>query len=100
MALETRHPASNRGDRSVGNIYDRLDAARRKREQALETPTPANDDRETMSKPTPAAKRVFPTLKPPRHDFAEEVSPPRWDWAVPWLLGIAIFAVIFVFAVR
>lgn len=53
-----------------------------------------------MSKPTPAAKRVFPTLKPPRHDFAEEVSPPRWDWAVPWLLGIAIFAVIFVFAVR
>ena len=100
MALETRHPASNRGDRSVGNIYDRLDAARRKREKALETPTPANDDRETMSKSAPAADRVFPTLKPPRYDFAENVSPPRWEWAVPWLLGLAIFAVIFVFAVR
>ena len=100
MALETRHPATDRGDRSVGNIYDRLDAARRKREQVLDTPAPANDDRETMSTPTRAANRVFPTLKPPRPDFSEEVSPSRWEWAVPWLLGLAIFAVIFVFAVR
>lgn len=53
-----------------------------------------------MSKPAPTADRVFPTLKPPRHDFAEEVNPPKWDWAVPWILGLAIFAVIFVFAVR
>lgn len=100
MALDNKNSTSRRSDQSVGNIYDRLNAARRKREQVLDTPKPANDDRKTMSKPAPTADRVFPTLKPPRHDFAEEVSPPKWDWAVPWILGLAIFAVIFVFAVR
>jgi hypothetical protein len=100
VALETRYPASDRSDRNVGNIYERLDAARRKREKVLETPTPANDDRETMRQPIPAASRAFPNLKPPRRDVTNETAPPRWDWAVPWLLGLAIFAVIFVFAVR
>lgn len=98
MAFETRHPDSNRGDRSVGNIYDRLDAARRKREQILDTPPPANDDRRAVTKPAPAV-RAFPKLKPPRTESAPEGTVRNWDRLLPWLLGFAIFVVIFAFAV-
>ncbi|MEL7152034.1 MAG: hypothetical protein AAGK71_14950 [Pseudomonadota bacterium] len=99
MGFESKYSVASRTDRSVGNIYDRLDAARRQREQVLETPEPANDDhvaREMSQQRT----RPFPTLKPPRPVMEQETALRRWDWIVPWLLGVAIFALIFWFAVR
>lgn len=98
MPFETRHPASTSEDNGVGNIYDRLDAARQRRERILDTPSPANDDRRTSRKPD--ADYVFPTLKPPRPDMPDVAVERSWAWTVPWLVGAAIVAVIFVFAVR
>lgn len=99
MGFEPKQSASHRDNRRLGNIYDRLDAARRQREQILEPPEPANDDRraEAHAKPRP---RPFPTLKPPRAVPTRDTEVRRWDWIVPWLLGAAIFALIFWFAVR
>jgi len=99
VALETKHPVHSRGDRSVGNIYERLDAARRQREQVLETPAPANDDRRAQNKQLPHA-RTFPKLKPPKTDLPKDTVVRRWDWIAPWLVGAAIFVLIFGFAVR
>ena len=98
MSLDTNNPVPNREDRSVGNIYDRLDAARRKREQILETPVPANDDRRAET--TPSVHRPFPKLKPARSNTLVARAGRRWDWAMPWALGLAIFVLIFAFAVR
>ncbi len=98
MSLDTKTPAVSREDRSVGNIYDRLEVARRKRERVLETPAPANVDRRALST-TPGPRRAFPKLKPPRADMPEYGTAGRWDWVVPWLLGLAIFLLIFAFAV-
>jgi len=80
-----------RQDRSVGNIYDRLESARAQRARALETPYPANDDR---------PQRPFPRLKPPV-DFPPETAQAssRLEWAAPVLLALAILAVIVAFAV-
>lgn len=99
MGLNTRIPDEARGERNVGNIYERLEEARRKREQVLDTPEPANYDRRTESKASASLRRAFPTLKPPAPDFADNAVERRFDWAVPWLLGLLIFAVIFAFAV-
>jgi hypothetical protein len=75
----------------MGNIYDRLEDARKKRERALETPHPANDDRPQLP---------FPKLKPPVDFPAETLPQPSFiEWAAPVLLALAIFAVIFAFAV-
>ena len=41
MALDKSGRANSRSERGVGNIYQRLDEARRQREQALDTPAPA-----------------------------------------------------------
>lgn len=86
------------GERNVGNIYDRLDEARRKRERILETPPPANDDRRAKNVSKPVS-RSFPTLKPPASDAQDAVGERDLDWTIPWLLGLVIFAVIFGFAV-
>lgn len=99
MSLDTNNPVSNREDRNVGEIYDRLDAAQRQREDILETPAPANDDRRTVSMP-PRRRRPFPKLKPPRRENLGSGAARSWDWATPWALGLAIFILIFVFAVR
>ena len=98
VALETRTPADIRDDRSRGNIYDRLEAARQQREKALETPRPANDDWRAAARP-PLRERSFPTLKPPLPDSLDAASPHSLSWTIPWLLALAIFAVIFSFAV-
>ena len=95
MALDNKGRVETRADRNVGNIYKRLDEARRQREQALETPPPANLDREArLSKPRP-----FPRLKPPRNDMPTVAEPHRLEWMVPVVLGLAILAVIMGFAV-
>ena len=98
VTLETSQPVSRRGDRSVGNIYDRLDAARQQREKVLETPPAANTDRRAETAAT-AAPLAFPTLKPPRSQTLANPSQRRWDWIAPWLIGAAIFVLIFAFAV-
>lgn len=99
MGFSTNFPEEIRGDRNVGNIYERLEDARRKRERALETAEPANDDRRALTAMSTAVSRGFPTLKPPASDMPDGATERRFDWAVPWLLGLLIFAVIFGFAV-
>ena len=99
MGLNTNFPDEARGERGVGNIYERLEDARRKRERALETPAPANDDRHAQHKSPAPVKRTFPTLKPPKRDMQDTASERSLDWTIPWVLGFLIFAVIFVFAV-
>ena len=97
MSLESRDPLDAGSEQRSGNIYDRLEAARRKRERILRTPYPANDDHKA-----PAARPVsetFPALKPPRDVTPSTTGAPQWSRAVPWLLGALIFAVIFAFAV-
>lgn len=91
MTLSRQNRGEARKDRSVGNIYDRLEDARRQRERALDTPSAANDDR---------PQRAFPRLKPPA-DFPPETAPQPSlaEWAAPFLIALAIFAVIFVYAV-
>ena len=97
MAHGTGNPADARGERNAGNIFERLDAARRVREHILDTPEPANDDRRT---PRPMTTRtVFPTLKPPHQDMPDAAEERSWAWLVPWIIGAAILAVIFAFAV-
>ncbi len=99
MGLNKNIPEEVRTERNVGNLYERLEDARRKREQILETPAPANVDRRTQKTVSMPLSRSFPTLKPPAQDVAENPSGSRLDWAVPWLLGLVIFGVIFAFAV-
>ncbi|MGR3512164.1 MAG: hypothetical protein ACU0GG_05325 [Paracoccaceae bacterium] len=99
MGLEPGYPVNDRSERKVGNIYDRLDAARRQREQVLATPEPANDDRRAAP-PRVTPTKALPKLKPPAPGYAELPEARRWDWIAPWLVGAAIFALIFWFAVR
>lgn len=73
----------------MGNIYERLDDARRKRERLLDTPPAAN-----------RAKPPFPRLKAPLGNPTVTDAPRRGPgWMLPVLLALAIFGVIFVFAV-
>ncbi len=97
MSFGRGSPAETRAEQSTGNIYHRLNVARRKRERILDTPSPANDDRQASRVPSQA--KVFPTLKPPRTDVPDMADGKNWSWAVPWLIGATIFAVIFGFAV-
>ena len=89
MSVSSNDRKETRQDRSVGNIYERLDDARKKREKALETPPPANH-----------SKRPFPKLKPPV-DFPPEPGPrpSRLEWAAPILLSLAIFGLLVAYAV-
>ena len=96
--MDSNGPVGAAADRQLGNIYDRLDAARRRRERLLRTPEAANDDRQ-VTKPR-APSEVFPRLKPPRVQGPGHGPAPRRDAALPWLLGALIFVLIFVFAVR
>jgi hypothetical protein len=82
--------------RQLGNIYERLNAARRRRERLLETPFPANDDRQVPRRR--AAAESFPALKKPRPEPPVRAAR-EWSRAVPWLLGALIFAVVSAFAV-
>ncbi len=97
MAFETRTPADARGERSKGNIYDRLEAARQQREKVLDTPTPANDSR-TPTRPT-SRPQSFPTLKPQAPDILSETRESSFGWGVPLLLALVILGLIFSFAV-
>ncbi len=99
MGLNTNFPDEIRGERNVGNIYERLEDARRKRERILHTSAPANDDRRAQSAVSTPVNRGFPTLKPPASDMSDGATERSLDWTVPWLLGLLIFAVIFGFAV-
>ncbi len=99
MGLTTNFPDEVRGERNVGNIYERLEDARRKRDRALDTPAPANDDRRAQRTMPEPVTRSFPTLKPPVQNLHDTATERSLDWAVPWLLGFLIFAVIFGFAV-
>ncbi len=99
MGLTTNFPDEARGERNVGNIYERLEDARRKRERALDTPAPANDDRRARHAMSAPVTRSFPTLKPPATDIQDTATERSLDWTVPWFLGFLIFAVIFGFAV-
>ncbi|MEO1536293.1 MAG: hypothetical protein AAFR73_01055 [Pseudomonadota bacterium] len=99
MGFEQRYSVKSRGDRAVGNIYERLNAARRKREEVLEVPIPANVDQQSSAPCAQPKRRPFPTLKPPRSENTKETLYRNWEIAVPWLLGLAIFALIFWFAV-
>lgn len=97
MAFGRRSPAESPADQNIGNIYERLNLARRKRERILDTPSPANDDREASR--IMSRTRTFPTLKPPRADMPDIGVEKGLAWTVPWLIGATIFAVIFGFAV-
>ncbi len=44
-------------------------------------------------------RTVFPTLKPPHQDMPDVAEERSWAWIVPWIIGAAILAVIFGFAV-
>ena len=99
MGLNTNFPEEFRGERNVGNRYERLENARRKRERALKTSAPANDDRRTQNAMSKPVNRGFPTLKPPASDMSDGATERSLDWTIPWLLGLLIFAVIFGFAV-
>ena len=96
MALDKSGRANSRSERGVGNIYQRLDEARRQREQALDTPAPANIDREAR----PDAKRPFPKLKPPVDESPTVAEPSRLEWMLPLALSVVILAVIVGFAVQ
>jgi len=91
VSLSETEQGQARQDRSVGNIYDRLESARAKRARALDAPRPANDDR---------PQRPFPRLKPPV-DLPPETAPQAsiLEWAAPILLALAILALIVAFAV-
>lgn len=98
LSLDTSDTVEERVERGVGNIYERLDAARRKREEILDIPEPANEDRRAAVK-SRVPDRVFPTLKPPRPPMPVVATEPKYDRFVPWFLGLLIFVVIFAFAV-
>lgn len=98
MGLETSHPDQTGQERNVGNIYARLNAARRQRERVLETPLPANVDPGNAVVKR-AMKRPFPTLKPPAREMPDIAGERKLDWTIPWLIGFVIFAIIFGFAV-
>ena len=96
MALDKSGRANSRPERGVGNIYERLDQARRQREQALDTPVPANIDRKAPMQ----TQRPFPILKPPADDTPTVAEPSRMEWMLPIAIGLVILAVIVGFAIR
>lgn len=100
MAANSNPQAKPGIDRSVGNIYERLDQARRKRDKILDPPAPANSDEKVKGTPV-IRQRSFPKLQPqlPQLEMPEVAESPRWDWLINVGLGLVIFLVIFVFAV-
>ena len=95
MALDKSDRVKTRVDHSVGKLYARLDQARARREQILETPEPAN-----AAIPPSPQPRPFPRLKPPRPDMPDAAAKPgRFDWLTPVFLATLIFAVLFAYAI-
>ncbi|MDJ0637561.1 MAG: hypothetical protein QNJ20_01905 [Paracoccaceae bacterium] len=95
MALDKSDRVETQVDHSVGNLYRRLDQARARREQILDTPEPAN----AGMAPSPMA-RPFPRLKPPRPNMPDNAATPgRFDWLGPVVLAGIIFAVLFAYAI-
>ena len=95
MALDKSDRVETQVDHSVGNLYKRLDQARARREQILDTPEPAN----AGMAPSPVA-RPFPRLKPPRPNMPDAAAKPgRLEWLAPVLLAGLILAVLFAYAI-
>ncbi len=98
MGLNKNFPENVRSERNVGNLYERLEDARRQRAEILETPEPANVDRRAKGATSMPLSRSFPTLKPPADNLSENTTDHSLDWVVPWFLGALILAVILGFA--
>ena len=100
MSVNRTDRASAPVECGVGNIYDRLEDARKKRAQILETPEPANQDWEARRRRV-SSRQSFPTLKPPKPQAAEPAPRPRqFGWTAPLALSLLILLVLFVYAVR
>lgn len=98
MVQETKQKVQRGAGRTVGNLYDRLDAARQQRAEVLTPLEAANDDHRT-SRPSRSTRPAFPTLKPARPETTLSRATGQWHWIVPWLLVALIVTLIFRFAV-